>query len=216
MYSLTSADDGYNRVEKSAWGKLEIYNFLSTDFKKLDIENWQNINFDPNNKEGLDYVLVGEKIWTMLKKTFNGGPTIQFFMVNDDELGETGATGTKGNYLYQNDYSLYGTPDLRPTYLETSLEILDNSGEEPFKMVIPYKLMVSGKMCIKALLYFVATRLEVDVHLLSLAILMSGEEVEIMKVGNGTMTLNELGAFYPNAIYRIKYSGSTGNVLDNL
>lgn len=189
---------------------MDIYHFLSTDCKKLALENWQNFNLDPLKAEGSDYVLVGEKVWSMVKKTYNGGPAVEFFLVSEEAAGEGGPSKDK-NFLYQNDYSLYGYPDKHPTYYDTCLEIVDTSGEAPSTMRIPYRLMLSRHIDVKTMIYYVATKLRVDAHLLTVAVTSDGQDIAEMGVESGTMTLNEVGGFYAGSTLSIRYSGSQGN-----
>lgn len=157
--------------------------------------------------EGSDYVLVGEKVWNMVKKTYNGGPAVEFFLVSEEAAGEAGPSKSK-NFLYQNDYSLYGFPDKHPTYYEANLEIMDTS---PVK--IPYRLMLSRNTDVKTLIYYVATKLRVDAHLLTVAMTADGEDVAEMGADSGTMTLGEVAGFYSGAALNIRYSGSQGKPL---
>ncbi len=210
LYRLSSPDDGYKRVNQADLRKKDIYHFLSPDLKKLPLENYLNLNLDPTVKEGSDYVLVGEKIWNIVKKTYNGGPAVQFFFINEEE-GDNGTTVNRPkNFLYQNDYSIYGFPDKHPTYFDTSLEMVDTSGEEPSTIIIPYRLLLSNQMPIKGLLYYVATKLEVDVHQLALSIRVGDKEEASITAENGIMSLREIDIFYENSNVVIKYNGSLG------
>jgi len=112
---------------------------------KLNLENWQNLLLHPSKEEAKDYVLVGEPVWNMIKKTFGGGPTIQFFLLGDENILRQDELIKQTNLIYSKDYSLYGYPDINPEYYELALEIKDTSnGEEVLK--IPYKLLLSKHM----------------------------------------------------------------------
>lgn len=177
---------------------------------KLSLENWQNCNFHPSKTEISDYVLVGEKIWNMLKKTYGGGPAIQFFLTNNEKVIADEGLDKQSNFLYQNDYLMYGYPDKHPQYYNISLEMMEMANGTPNTIKIPYRLLLSHHMPIKSLLYYVATKLRVDISLLTVAINSENQEVAELNAENGVMTLNEANYFYSNPHYAIRYSGSTG------
>ena len=60
-----------------------MYHFLSSDMTKLNLENYDGLYFDISKKEKHDYVLVNEKVWSMLRNYYGGGPEIPLFLVDD-------------------------------------------------------------------------------------------------------------------------------------
>lgn len=154
--------------------------------------------------------LLENKIWDMLKKTYGGGPAIQFFLTNDENAIAEENLNKQSNFLYHNDYSMYGYPDKYPQYFNASLEITESSNGILKTITIPYRLLLSNHMPIKSLLYYVATKLKIDVCLLTVAINSGGQDVAELNVENGMISINETSYFYNNPHYIIKYSGSSG------
>lgn len=212
LFRITSAEDGYNSVSYSEFTKLDIYHFLSSDCKKLNLENWQNCNLNPSKTEASDYVLVGENIWDMLKKTYGGGPAIQFFWVNDEAAIAEGELDKQSNFLYKNNYSLYGYPDIHPQYYEMTFEMIETSNGKPNIIQIPYRLLLSNYMPFKSILYYVARKLKLDISLLTVVINSKNQEVAVLNAENGVMSLNEANYFYRTPQYTLRYSGSSGKL----
>lgn len=210
-FRITAAGDGYNSVSYSDLARLDIYHFLSSDFKKLNLENWQKCNFHLSKTEISDYVLVGEKIWEMLKKTYGGGPTIQFFLANDKNAIAEEELDQQSNFLYQNNYSLYGYPDKHPQYYDINFEII----ETPSSINIPYRLLLSNHIPIKSILYYIATKLKLDISLLTFVIKSGEQEMAELTQENAFMILNKANIFYNNPKYIIRYNGATGKLLSH-
>ena len=144
----------------------------------------------------------------MIKKTFGGGPTIQFFLLGDENILRQDELIKQTNLIYSKDYSLYGYPDINPEYYELALEIKDTSnGEEVLK--IPYKLLLSKHMTWRSLLYYVATRLMVDVSLLTLHVSCDDENQDReITTENGYITLSQIKL--NSKCLKVRYSGTIG------
>jgi hypothetical protein len=46
----------------------EMYHYLSSDLTKLNLENWQNFEFDDKAMEKRDYVIVSQLVWKIIQK----------------------------------------------------------------------------------------------------------------------------------------------------
>ena len=46
----------------------EMYHYLSSDLTKLNLENWENFEFDDKAMEKRDYVIVSQFVWKIIQK----------------------------------------------------------------------------------------------------------------------------------------------------
>ena len=117
----------------------------------------------------------------MIKKAYGGGPEIEFFKVN-------------------------GELDTSPQHYEMSLELTEKTNVlNTFQ--IPYRLLLSKNMDLRAVLYHIATKLKVDVARLSFKIESENNDPTVITTENGEMTLNELSCFYKDPKYTVIYTG---------
>lgn len=168
---------------------------------------------NPGKSEGSDFILVGEKIWNMVKKTYGGGPDIQFFCINDEKIIEDEALYGQQNFIYHNDYTMYGYPDRHPEYYNVELQITtkDSGVEETF--TIPYRLLLSKSMTLRSVIYFIATKLKIDISNLNLVLTSEGNDPVEMSTENGVMTLDEVHEFFGSPKFLMKYNGSSSKYL---
>lgn len=54
---------------KGDYPKLDdMYHYLSSDWTKLNLENWENFEFDDKAMEKRDYVIVSQLVWKIIQK----------------------------------------------------------------------------------------------------------------------------------------------------
>ena len=142
-----------NRISSagSKFKEEDMYHFLSTNCRKLRLQNWDNYSLDPEIQEKTDYVLVSQKVWNSLQSTFGGGPEIQLFLTDNDNALTKYKISKDQNFIYHQPY-LYGYPDKNPQRIECYL-ISEFSIDSVESMRIPYKLLVSPSITPKSLLY---------------------------------------------------------------
>jgi hypothetical protein len=153
-----------------------MYYFLSDSCTKIGLENWTSCLLYPNVQEGKDYVLVNHTVWDMLKRTFGGGPEIQFFLNNNNSVPGMAEQTNEKNFIYHQPY-MYGYPDKSPEYIDVKLDLKDHSKADS-TIEIPLRLLVSRTMTPKSLLYYIACKMSVEVSRLSLQIMSSDNSYE--------------------------------------
>lgn len=147
----------------------------------------------------------------MLKKTFGGGPDIQFFLTNEEKAFEELEISREENFLYQNPY-MFGYPDKNPKYYEVDLELKEMVDGKIKFLTIPYVLLLSEAMTAKSLLYYWATKLKVDVYKLSLEIIPADAEPTEMTAESDGMNLHEMACFFIKFKLRVKFAGLVGKL----
>lgn len=178
---------------------------------KLCIENWTDCYMDPCKKEGEDYVLVSHKIWDILKDTFGGGPTIQFFLTDSEDCIEKYHIQKDNNFLYQQPYK-YGYPDKNPNYFNLTLSMKDGSSNSTDTLKFPYRVMLSNSMTPKSILYYFAKSLLVDVYKLSLDVVGVDENCTELAWDNDGITLAEIISIFSYPELVIRYNGTSGKL----
>lgn len=151
----------------------------------------------------------------MVKKTYGGGPDIQFFCINDEKIIEDEALYGQQNFIYNNDYTMYGYPDRHPEYYNIGLQLTTNDSGVMDTFTIPYRLLLSKNMTLRSVIYFIATKLRVDITKLNLVLTSVGSDPVEMSTENGVMTMSEVHEFFNSPSFLLKYNGSTGKLSDN-
>ena len=145
----------------------------------------------------------------MLKKTFGGGPDIQFFLTNNEEYIRENNLSSEKNFIYNQPY-MYGYPDKHPDYCNFDLELRDLVDGKPVPFTVTYKLLISKTMTPKSLLYHISSKLEIDIAKLSLVITSEGSEPTEMGYENEDILISDIGNFFINPKFIIRYLGTSG------
>lgn len=145
----------------------------------------------------------------MLKRTFGGGPEIQFFLTNNEEYIRECNLSSEKNFIYHQPY-MYGYPDKHPEYYDFQIELKDLVDGKAVPFSVSYKLLLSKTMTPKSLLYHISSKLEIDIAKLSLVIASEGSDPTEMGYENEDILISEIGNFFINPKFTIRYLGTTG------
>jgi hypothetical protein len=148
----------------------------------------------------------------MLKKTFGGGPEIQFFLTNNEQYIRECNLSLEKNFIYHQPY-MYGYPDKHPEYYNFELELRDLVDGKIVPFSVSYKLLISRTMTAKTLLYHISSKLEIDIVKLSLVIASDGADSTEMGYENDEILISEIGSFFINPKLSIQYMGTTGKLM---
>lgn len=200
MYRLSKNESG---VKTS-----NMYHFLSSDLTKLNLENWEGLYLNPTIKEKEDYVLVNEKVWTSLKNYYKGGPEIPFFLIDDSTKQEQFQIPRIQNFLFSQHY-MYGYPDKDIKYLNLDFVVVDEheQGSSVEQLRINYCLLVSYAMSFDQLIYYCATKLDINVDQLQLRLKMAGD-IPVINFSDSKESISELFNYSENPKLDLVYCGN--------
>ena len=189
-----------------------MFHFLSQDLTKLNLENWEGLYLNPRMKEKDDYVLVNEKLWTLLKNYYKGGPEIPFFLIDDHMKQERCHIPKTQNYLFNQPY-IYGYPDKDHEYLNLDFVVIDEQeqGSTHEQLRISYCLLVSYAMSFDQLIYYCATKLNINADQLQLKLIMDGD-IPFISFSDSKESISELFNYSENPKLDLVYCGNIGSL----